>query len=112
MSEEETDEATELPPAQEERIVDKVVNRVKQVVSEMLPAKAAETEPVEEVAEPVKEPVTVREIEQDMESQVRAAVEKIGAEKEHAEAHEKIKEAERAPVQAGKVTRFLWGGEQ
>jgi len=100
-----------LPPEQEERIVTKVVDRVKSVLADIV-GKPAE---VVEEAEPepekvVKEPTTVKEIETDMEAQVREALKKIGAEEEHAKEHEKLKaEPERPPVTVGRVTRALWG---
>ena len=101
-----------LPPEQEERIVTKVVDRVKSVLSDIVgtPKVAEEEEP--EVEEKVtKEPTTVKEIETDMEAQVREALKKIGAEEEHQKQHETLKkEAERPPVQVGRVTRALWGG--
>lgn len=106
---EETETAAELPPEQEERIVAKVVSKIKEIV---LPAEeVVEDEPlVEEPEAKVKEPTTVKEIETDMEAQVRAALHKIGAEEEHQKQHETLnKEAERVPVQVGRVTRALWG---
>jgi hypothetical protein len=110
----EPDEKSDLPPEQEERIVEKVVSKVKDTLRDIFPAaKSGDPEPDEEPAEvpEEKEPTTVKEIENDMEAQVRAAVEKIGAEEQHKQEHEKLKkEVERAPVQVGKVTRFLWGG--
>ena len=104
---------TELPPEQETRIVDKVIAAVKGII-------AAPGEVVEETGtdkevddKPAKEPTSVKEIENDMEAQVRAALKKIGAEEEHAKEHEKLKEAEteRPPVQVGRVTRAIWGAE-
>ena len=100
----------DLAPAEEDRIVDRVVDRVKGVLADLVGKPAAEPE-AEPEAGPVKEPTTTREIETDMEAQVRAAMGKIGAEEDHAKQHETIKkEAERSPVTVGKVTRFLWGG--
>lgn len=112
MSEEEEvheEHAAALPPEQEDRIVDKVVNKIKEIV---LPAR--EADPVdEEIIDPdakVKEPTSVKEIENDMEAQVRTQLKKIGAEEEHAKEHEALKkEAERPPVTVGRVTRALWG---
>src|ERR1700677_424801 len=86
---EETDDA--LPPEQEERIVTKVVDRVKAVIGDIV---GAPKEVADDPAEPevkVKEPTTVKEIETDMEAQVREALKKIGAEEEHAKEHEKLK---------------------
>ncbi len=103
-----------LAPEDEDRIVDKVVDRVKAVLTDLVGKLKAEVEGegVAEVeVEEKKEPSTVKEIETDMEAQVRKALEKIGADEEHAKQHETIKkEAERPPVTVGKVTRFLWGG--
>jgi hypothetical protein len=109
--EEEVDDDA-LPPEQEERIVTKVVDRVKSVLSDIVGAPSKDAEPVEEeLAAPAKEPTTVKEIETDMEAQVREALKKIGAEEEHQKQHETLKkEAERPPVQVGRVTRALWGG--
>jgi hypothetical protein len=111
VSEEESTEENELPPEQEERIVDRVVDKVKSIVADLTGKPATVEEEVEEPpAAAVKEPTTIKEIETDMESQVRAALKKIGAEEEHAKEHEKLKaETERAPVQVGRVTRALWG---
>ena len=105
----EDDTSDALPPEQEERIVDKVVSKLKEFVKSPVDEKE-ETD--EEIAETVtKEPTTQRGIEEDMTAQVRAAMQKIGAEEEHQHEHEKLKkEIERPPVQVGKVTRFLWGG--
>jgi len=113
MSEEtpppEADETSaELPPEQEERIVDKVIAAVKGVLTQ--PKEVVDDEPVVE-EKVTKEPTTVKEIETDMEAQVREALKKIGAEEEHQKQHETLKkEAERPPVQVGRVTRALWGG--
>ncbi len=103
-------EAKAIPPEQEDRIVDKVVNKIKEIV--LAPGEVIEDKADEVVEDaPVKEPTTVKEIENDMEAQVREALKKIGAEEEHAKEHEKLKaEAERPPVQVGRVTRALWGG--
>jgi hypothetical protein len=103
----ETKEAA-LPPEQEDRIVDKVVNKLKEIV--LAPAALVEDDPEDETEVVTKEPTTVKEIETDMEAQVRAQLKKIGAEEEHAKEHEKLKtEPERPPVQVGRVTRALWG---
>lgn len=113
--EEGTEEVTEpeakaIPPEQEDRIVDKVVNKIKEIVlapGEILD-EATKDEPDDK---PAKEPSSVKEIENDMEAQVRAQLKKIGAEEEHAKQHEALKkEIERPPVQVGRVTRALWGG--
>ena len=114
MADDETQEETteELPPEQEERIVDKVVSKVKAVVADLFPPPdTSDPEQVEHEAEGLpKEPTTIKEIESDMEAQVRAALSKIGAEKEHEEQHKKLaQETERTPVRVGKVTNFLWG---
>lgn len=115
---EETPEETEpedaLPPEQEERIVDKVVDRVKSVISDIVGKPAELEDEVEEEPEKTaKEPTTVKEIETDMEAQVREALKKIGAEEEHQAEHQKLKaETERVPVQVGRVTRALWGDGQ
>jgi hypothetical protein len=105
-------ETDALPPEQEERIVTKVVDRVKSVLSDIVGApKEVETETEEVPEKGTKEPSTVKEIETDMEAQVREALKKIGAEEEHAKEHEKMKqEPEREPIQVGRVTRALWGG--
>lgn len=112
MSEEdekETDtDAPALPPEQEDRIVDRVVNQIKEIV---LPPKAALDDALtdDEEKEP-KEPTSVKEIETDMESQVREQLKKIRAEGDHAAEHEKLRaEPEREPVTVGRVTRVLWG---
>lgn len=113
--EEETTTETEpqakaIPPEQEDRIVDKVVNKIKEIV--LAPGEKLEelTEDEDGDEDPVKEPTTVREIENDMEAQVRAQLKKIRAEEDHAAEHEKLKqEPEREPVTVGKVTRALWG---
>jgi hypothetical protein len=103
-----------LPPEQEERIVEKVVNRVKDVLTDIVgkPKEIADDDGTEDEPEAVtKEPTTVKEIETDFEAQVRKELAKIKAEDDHAAEHEKLKqEPERAPVQVGKVTRALWGG--
>jgi hypothetical protein len=106
---EETSEA--LPPEQEERIVDKVVTRVKKTFEELVgrapeevPEEVPEEIPDEEVIE------TPRAQESSMEAEVRAALAKIKADEKHAEDHERLtKEVERAPRQLGKATQFLWG---
>ena len=106
---EETETAAELPPEQEDRIVDKVIAAVKGVLTQ--PKEVAEEIPEEAPEKVTKEPTTVKEIETDMEAQVREALKKIGAEEEHQKQHETLKqEAERPPVQVGRVTRALWGG--
>jgi hypothetical protein len=103
-----TEEAA-IPPEQEDRIVDKVVNKLKDIV--LKPAEVLDDDEPEEVAEEVtKEPTTVKEIETDFEAQVRKELAKIKAEDDHAAEHEKLKaEPERPPVQVGRVTRALWG---
>jgi hypothetical protein len=104
----ETETNAALPPEQEDRIVDKVVNRIKDIV--MAPAEVLDEATDDEPEKPAKEPTSVKEIENDMEAQVRAQLKKIGAEEEHAKEHESLKkEAERPPVQVGRVTRALWG---
>lgn len=108
--------ATEtLSPAEEERLTDKIVGKVRQLIDEV---KTATGRPPagddeggdgsEEVAQP-PEPSTSREIEAASEDAVRAAVERIAAEKEHAAEHAKIKELERPPQQFSRLTRALWG---
>jgi hypothetical protein len=116
MSDDETQEeesSTELPPEQEDRIVDKVVSKVKDTLNDLFkgpgePAKEAESETEEEV----KEPTSIREIEDDMEAKVRAVMGDITAEEDHKKIHEQLKkEAERPPVQYSKVTRWFWVSE-
>ena len=103
-----------LAPEDEDRIVDKVVDRVKAVLTDLVGKPKAEVEgegEAEVEVEAKKEPSTVKEIETDMEAQVRKQLAKIMADEEHAKDHEKLKkEPERPPVTVGKVTRFLWGG--
>lgn len=108
----ETETQAAIPPEQEERIVDKVVGKIKEIIGK--PAAIVEDEEPEDEAEEVtKEPTTVKEIETDFEAQVRKELAKIKAEDDHAAEHEKMKaEPERAPVQVGKVTRALWGDGQ
>lgn len=106
---EETAPAAGLPPEQEDRIVDKVVDKVKGVIADIVGTpKAAVDDDDDDDEEIVKEPTTLREIENDMEAQVRDALDKIRGEEEAAEKIPK-KEAERVPVQVGRVTRALWG---
>lgn len=103
-----------LPPEQEERIVDKVVNRVRDVVDDLIgKAKGgdpvADDEPVvdDDTPDPLESPRTT---EANMESEVKAALEKIQAEERHAEDHARLeREAERAPVTLGRITQKLWG---
>lgn len=107
-TETEETETKALPPEQEDRIVDKVVNKLKEIV--LAPVALVEDETEVEVETPTKEPTSVKEIENDMEAQVRAQLKKIGAEEEHAKEHEKLKaETERPPVMVGKITRAMWG---
>jgi hypothetical protein len=115
MAEEEleTQETKEtIPPEQEDRIVDKVTAKVKDIFKEIVGTPATPTEEVDEVVEPVeKEPDTPKAIEADMEAQVRAAVAKIEGEKKHEDDHEKLRhEPERAPSELRRVTKALWGG--
>ncbi len=92
---------------QEDRIVDKIFNKVKEIVLQG----PGDPDPDPDLdPDPVKEPTSVKEIENDMEAQVRAQLKKIKAEDDHAAEHEKLKaEPERPPVTVGKVTRALWG---
>lgn len=101
--------AAALPPEQEDRIVDRVVSKIKEVV--LAPGAALdELDDDDDDDPPAKEPTSVKEIETDMESQVRQQLKKIKAEDEHAAEHEKLKaEPEREPVMVGRVTRALWG---
>lgn len=115
--EEHEHESTGLPPEQEERIVDKVVSKVRGVISDLTGSKPVEKpEETEEDTETPPEPTSIKEIEADMESKVREALTKIGADEAHQKEHERLaamkKEPERQPVQMGKVTRWMWGGEQ
>lgn len=100
---------TELPPEQEDRIVDKVVSKLKEIV--LAPAALLEDETEDDETEKTtKEPTSVKEVETDMEAQVRKELAKIKAEDDHAAEHEKLKaEPEREPVMVGRVTRALWG---
>lgn len=55
------------------------------------------------------EPSSPRQIEAASEDAVRAAVERITAEKEHDEHHKHLKEAERPPLQVSRLTKAIWG---
>jgi hypothetical protein len=111
----------EATPPENDAPVEEKVNRLEagldslrgmvESIADKITGKPAE-EPVEEVAETVaEEPTTAKGQEADMEAQVRAEIQRIKAADDHAADHEKLKkEAERAPIQLGKVTQFLWGG--
>lgn len=118
-TEETTTETTEaetggLPPEQEERIVDKVVNRIRDVVDSMVDAakggtKEAETETTETTETTGTETARTQEI--NMEALVKAEVAKIvGTGKEADDTVKEVKkELERAPIQMRRDTKFLWG---
>ena len=55
------------------------------------------------------EPSSPRQIEAASEDAVRAAVERIAAERDHEEHHKHLKEAERPPQQFSRLTKALWG---
>jgi hypothetical protein len=106
---------SEIPPAQEDRIVDRAVSKLRKVIQDLIPVPdTKDPEQVEhEAADLPAEPTTTREIEKDLESQVRAAMQKIHAGDEHEEEHKKIKqEIERPPMTFNRVTKFLWGSEK
>lgn len=106
--EENDDDVKAIPPEQEDRIVDKVVGKLKEIV--LAPADVLDDELDDEPDKVTKEPTSVKEIETDMEAQVRQQLRKIKAEDEHEEEHKKLKaEPEREPVTVGRVTRALWG---
>ncbi len=105
----------EVSPEEEARIVDRVVERVKTYIQEVVGTgnggQSAVAEEGGDGSDPSSEPSTPRQVETASEDAVRAAVEKISAEKEHAEAHAKIKENERPPRQFSRLTTTLWGRE-
>ena len=106
-----TPEADPIPEAQEDRIVDKVVNRLRDTI-DTLTGKGGDPDPdPEPVTDPkTAEPTTAKGIEDDMESQVRKALEKVTADDKHKADHEKLaKETERTPETLGRVARALWG---
>lgn len=115
----EPEEATAgIDPEQEDRIVNRTVEAVKEelrgLVAEVVGG-VGKKPPVEEEEGPAEkatvEPSTSqREIEILSEEQVRAAVERITADKEHAEHHAHLKEAERPPQQFSRITKAIWGG--
>jgi hypothetical protein len=108
-------EAGDLAPETEERIVDKVVNRVRDVVDAAIAAAKGTTTEVEtetgETETGAKVTETARTQEIDMEALVRAEVAKILPTGKEAEpvVQEVKKELERAPVQMRRDTKFLWG---
>jgi hypothetical protein len=105
----------EVPSAQEDRIVDRAVTKLRKVIQDLLPVPdPKDPEQVEhEVAGLPAEPTTTREVEKDLEAQVAAAMKKIHASDEHEQEHKKIKEEkERPPMTFNKVTKFLWGSEK
>lgn len=108
-----------LSPAEEERLTDKIVNKVKELIEEVKtvtgrpPSGDGEGGDGSEAEAPASpEPSTSREVEADAEDKVRAAVERITAEKEHAAEHAKIKELERPPQQFSRLTKALWGDDK
>ena len=99
-----------VPAEQEERIVTQVVDRIKDYISEVVTGGEGQgAEGSGEDSTPTPEPSTPREVEAASEDAVRAAVEKITAEKEHAAEHAKIRETERPPQQFSRLTKALWG---
>lgn len=108
-------EGAGLPAEQEDRIVDKVVSRIKPLLEDARRTvlgdrdSHAGPEDGEEEDEPAAEPSSPRQIEAVAEDAVRAAVERISSEKEHEEHHKHLKEAERPPQQFSKLTKALWG---
>ena len=112
---EETEGTTDLAPETEERIVDKVVNRIRDVVDSMVEAAKGGTKEVGgEVEDPGTETTgteTARTQEINMEALVKAEVAKImGTGKEADDAVKEVKkELERAPIQMRRDTKFLWG---
>lgn len=104
--------AEALPPEQEERIVDKVVAKVRDLVGTLTGAGDGDGEGGAGEAEPIEttpEPSTPRQVEAETEEQVRQALEKLKGEEEHRKEHEKIRELERPPAVVSRVTRALWG---
>ena len=102
-----------VPAEQEDRIVNKVVDRLKNYISDVVTGgegKGADGPGEGDGASPPEpEPSTPREVEAASEDAVRAAVEKINAEKEHAAEHAKLREPERPPQQFSRLTKALWG---
>jgi len=107
-------EGAAVSEEQEKRLIDKAVEAAKAValeIVETVTGRVPEETPEETPPETTPEPTTAKGVEDDLESKVREAVHKIGAEEQHAKDHERLaKEAERTPIQLGRVTRFLWGG--
>lgn len=107
-------EGSELPPAQEDRIVDKVVSKIKEIVG---PAGASSGET------PSAPPAGPAATERDMEDQVRRGVEKeitarerknaaAEARRLHDEEHERMRSlVETPPKVYSKLTTALWGSD-
>ena len=107
-------EQAQLPPEQEERIVDKVVRKVKEVLGAS--GEVAEegesggSEEGEQTGSEDDVPSSPRQVEASTEGQVREALRAIQAEEQHAQEHERIKkETERQPVSVSRITRAIWG---
>lgn len=120
-SEESTPADSSIPPEQEERIVDKVVDKIKGFVSDIAgPGReAGEGEPPSAPAAPPGPAAT----EADMEQRVKNAVESEITSKErrsaaaearraHDEEHERIRGlVEKPPKTYSRLTSALWGGD-
>lgn len=105
----------ELPPEQETRIVDRVVDKVKDLVDTLVgggddPGGGGGDGPSSPEAEP--EPSSPRDVEAHTEELVRKALGTITAEEEHAQEHQRIKEAERPPQTLSRLTRAIWGADE
>ena len=110
-------EGAALSEAEEQKLLDKAIAAAKAVAKEVVetltgtkPEGEGEETPPEGEEERPAEPATPAAIENHMEEQVRLALEKIGADKAHEEEHQRMREAEKPPVQHRRSTRFLWGG--
>lgn len=107
-------EAKAVPAEQEERIVDKVVARVKSTVQELMGGASTAGEGDEggagEPDGPVEAPASPAQVEVQSESDIREALKRIKAEEDHEAEHHKLKaEIERPPQQVKRLTRALWG---
>lgn len=108
----------EIPAAQEDRIVDKILSKVKEIVGPAGPGDARQPE-----REAASAPAGPAATERDMEAKVKEAVEKeitgkerrsaaAAAREAHEAEHAKLREAvERPPKIHSRLTTALWGGD-
>lgn len=119
-AEESTPADSSLPPEQEERIVDKVVSKVKDVLSEIVgPGERSDGGD----AEPPPGPASPAATEADMERTVREGVQReitarerksaaAEARRAHDEEHERLRAAvEKPPQTFSRLTTAMWGSD-